>query len=205
MKAAPISRNVTQVISHSPSHSSDRRLDSSVGLSAEADLTGFTSAPWPPNRTCRWPCIDREHAIDRRFVVARRAPPSPYRRNGPSRRKIAGLLCLRAALRPRHRARPPAHPDGVWATGVAVQGSASSCASDCGSAMVIGSGVRLVTARGIADRAGCPAARRSNRPKARALGEAVVVDPVALRDRGADLGRACAEAVVDIHDDREPI
>ena len=64
-KAAPMSRKVTQVISHSPSHSTIGLL-SSIGLAVQADVGPGQCPP----QSCLHRLVDRQHAVDRRLVGA---------------------------------------------------------------------------------------------------------------------------------------
>ena len=132
-----MSRKVTQVISHSPSHSRSGRL-SSVGW----PLRRMSGLGRPPQSYAVDGRVDRQHAVDRRFIVAGQFGESPCRRRGHrgGRACRAGLLGWRVDdLAEFDQLRPPSArtPPPACAASASLQ-----LRADCGSAMVIGSGSR---------------------------------------------------------------
>ena len=119
-KAAPMSRNVTQVISHSPSHST-------VGvafvgrLAVQADV-GFRRRP--PQSSLVDRLVDGQHAVDRRFVAAGKfggdhfgiaAVAAEHRRRPASSAALTtSPSWIRRGPAAALRRRPPASPPALW-------------------------------------------------------------------------------------------
>ena len=187
-----MSRKVTQVISHSPSHSNEALLSSSgwpfrmhVGLAQSVGL--------PVEVVDR--LIDRQHAVDRRLVA-------PGEFGGDHRRAapVAAENGLAARLHFRGRPVRPARIElAAWASRRPAWRPATpdQLRCDWSRPSSIGSGSRSSPARGIADH--LPAQQRADAVEQLAFGQAIMIKLRPVRDQ-LERRAGLAEAVVDIDD-----